>query len=66
MIQIKTFFLFQGNPQNNDQILNLQIAWNDKHNNFYEPVTPTYRDQRQTKQIINKENRHNSYHALVT
>ena len=63
MIRIKTLSLFQGNPQNNDQILTLQIVLQYRHNNFYAPVTPSQRDWRQRKQI---RNRHNSYHALLT
>ena len=33
-----------------------------RHNNFYVPVTSSWRDWRQRKQI----NRHNCYHALLT
>ena len=55
MIEIKTLSLFQGNPQNNDQILILEIVLHDRHNNFYAPVTLSQTDQRQRKQIINKE-----------
>ena len=38
---MKTFSFFQGNPQNNDQILTLYIVLLDRHNNFYAPVTPS-------------------------
>ena len=41
VIQIKTLSLFQGYPQNNDQILTLSIALHYKHNNLYVPVTPS-------------------------
>ena len=34
-------------------------------NNFYAPVTPSWRDQRERKQIINKET-HTSCHAPGT
>ena len=51
MIRIKTLSFFQGNPQNNDQILTLQIVLQYRHNNFYAPVTPSQRDWRQRKQI---------------
>ena len=37
---IKSFYLFQGNPQSNDQILTLEIALHDRNNNFNAPVTP--------------------------
>ena len=55
MIQIKALFLFQGNSQNNYQILTLKIVLHYRDNNFYALVTPGERDQRQRKQIIKKE-----------
>ena len=55
MIRIETLSLFQGNPQNNDQILTLQIVLHYRHNNFYVPVTPSQRDWRQRKQIRNRQ-----------
>ena len=30
----------QENPENDDQILNLQIILHDRHNNVYVPVSP--------------------------
>ena len=41
VIQIKTPPFYQGNPQNNEQILTLLIALHDRHNNFYAYVTPS-------------------------
>ena len=55
MIQIKTLTHFLGNPQNNDQILTLLTVLHDRHNNFYAPVTPSFKNQTQRKQIVNKE-----------
>ena len=55
MIQIKALFLFQGNSQNNYQILTLKTVLHYRDNNFYALVTPGERDQRQRKQIIEKE-----------
>ena len=55
MIQIKALFLFQGNSQNNYQILTLKTVLHYRDNNFYALVTPGERDQRQKKQIIKKE-----------
>ena len=39
--RIKTLSLFQGHPQNHDQILTLQIVLHDRQNNFYALVMPS-------------------------
>ena len=51
MIQIKTLSLFQGNPQNNDFINSVTLQTQQ----FLCPITPSERDWRQRKQIINRE-----------
>ena len=50
MIQIETFSHSQGNPQNKDQVLTLEIVLH-----FYAPVTPSSTDRGQRKQIMHKE-----------
>ena len=55
MIQIKTLSLLQGNPQNNDEILTVELVLHDRQNNFYVLVMPSLRNRRQGKQIINEE-----------
>ena len=40
MIQNKAIPRLQENPENDDQILNLQIILHGRHNNVYVPVSP--------------------------
>ena len=64
MIQIKTLFLFQGNPQNNDQILTLEIVLHYRQQ-FLCPSNYKLKGP-ETKKTNNKQrNRLNSYHVLL-